>query len=176
MQRVLPVLALALLCACGATTPPTPAAQASPSPVALSCTPSGSASPSWPAPASASSSPAILSATVSGDTLKLTFAAGTPQFQVQPASSAHFTIDPSGQAVDLAGTTGVRIAMQGFRGDVVNYAGPKTITSTGPLLMQVASIGDFEGYVSWGVGLGGPGCANVTASGSTLTFTFIPAP
>jgi hypothetical protein len=176
MQRVLPVLALTLLCACGATTPPTPAAQATASPVALSCTTSGDASASWPAPSAASSSPAILSATLSGDTMKLTFASGTPAFQVQPASSAHFTIDPSGQPVSLAGSAGVRIAMQGFRGDTVNYAGPKTLSSSGPLLMQVASIGDFEGYVSWGVGLSGPGCANVTASGSTLTFTFIAAP
>lgn len=176
MQRVLPVLALALLCACGATTPPAPAAQASPSPVALSCTASGDASPSWPTPATAPSSPAILSATVSGDTLKVTFASGTPKFQVQPASTAHFTIDPSGQPVNLAGSAGVRIAMQGFRGDTINYSGAKTLSSSGPLLMQAASIGDFEGYVSWGVGLSGPACANVTASGSTLTFKFIATP
>ena len=74
MQRLLPVLALALLCACGATTPPTPAAQASPSPVALSCTDSGDASASWAAPSTAPSTPAIVSATASGDKLQITCA------------------------------------------------------------------------------------------------------
>jgi hypothetical protein len=101
---------------------------------------------------------------------------GTPPFQIARQTDAHFFNDPRGDAVNLAGSAGVRIAMQGFRGDMVNYAGSKTLTSNGPLLLQVASIGDFEGYVSWGVGLSGPGCANVTSSGSTLTFTFIAAP
>lgn len=176
MQRVLPVLVLALLCACGATTPPTPAAQASPSAVALSCTASGDASASWPAPSTASSSPAIVSATATGDKLQLTFASGTPKFQIARQTDAHFVTDPKGSPVNLAGSAGVRIAMQGFTGGVVNYSGPTTLNSSGPLMLQVASIGDFEGYVSWGVGLSAPGCATVTASGSTLTFTFIAAP
>ena len=176
MQRLLPVLALALLCACGATTPPTPAAQASPSPVALSCTDSGTASASWAAPSAAPSTPAIVSATASGDKLQITFASGTPQFQIARQTAAHFVMDPKGSPVNLAGSAGVRIVMQGFRGDLANYSGPATLNSSGPLLLQAASIGDFEGHVSWGVGLSGPGCANVTASGSTLTFTFIAAP
>ena len=66
--------------------------------------------------------------------------------------------------------------MTGFRGDVSNYTGPKTLDSAGPILLQAASIGDFEGYVSWGAGLSKPGCANVTAGGSTLTFHFVPVP
>ncbi len=66
--------------------------------------------------------------------------------------------------------------MTGFRGDMSNYTGSKSLDSSGPLLLQVAELGDFEGYVSWGAGLSKPGCANVVASGSTLTFHFIPAP
>jgi hypothetical protein len=123
-----------------------------------------------PAP---SSTPPIVSATVSGDTLKLTFVSGTPQFQIATQSDAHFTADPSDNPVNLAGTDGARIVLTGFRGDQPNYSGAKTLTSNGPLLLQVAEIGDFEGNVSWGVGLSEPACANVTSSGSTLTFHFI---
>jgi hypothetical protein len=57
-----------------------------------------------------------------------------------------------------------------------SYTGPMVLDSKGPLLLQVAEIGDFEGYVSWGAGLSKLGCANVAASGSTLTFHFIPVP
>jgi len=177
---VVATLALALLCACGASTPTAAqsspsAAQPSPSAAALSCTSSGPASASWQAAPQITDTP-ILSAVASGDTFTLTFRTGTPAFTVQEVATAHFVKDPSNFAVDLAGNAGVRIAMTGFRGDMSNYTGSKSLDSSGPLLLQVAELGDFEGYVSWGAGLSKPGCANVVASGSTLTFHFIPAP
>jgi hypothetical protein len=176
MRRLTIALALGILCACGATTP-TAEATPSPSPPSNTCTPSGYFSSSWSLPQPASTTtPTITSAAVSGDTLTLTFFSGTPQFQVTPQSTAHFTLDASGQPVNLSGAAGARIVLTGFRGDMANYTGPKTLTSTGPLLLQVAEIGDFEGYVSWGVGLSESGCANVTMNGSTLTFHFIKAP
>ena len=57
-----------------------------------------------------------------------------------------------------------------------NYVGPASFNSQGPLLMQVKSLGGYEGQVSWGAGLSRPGCASVKATGSTLTFAFIPLP
>jgi len=57
-----------------------------------------------------------------------------------------------------------------------NYTGPASFVSQGPLLVEVRSLGGYEGQVSWGVGLSRPGCASVTATGSTLTFHFIPLP
>lgn len=108
--------------------------------------------------------------------MKLTFAMGTPQFRVEAVSSPHFIQDPSGRAVDLAGSAGVKVVLSGFRGDVTNYAGQPSITSSGPLLLQVNELGDFEGVVTFAAGTSKPACANVTASGSTLTFQFIPAP
>jgi hypothetical protein len=110
---------------------------------------------------------------VSGDTFTLAFVNGTPPFQVVTQSNADFVEDASGKKVTLSGTAGARITLTGFRGDMSNYSGPKTLTSTGPILLQVAEIGDFEGHVSWGVGLGVPGCATVTSGASTLTFHFI---
>jgi hypothetical protein len=120
--------------------------------------------------------PSIVSAVAAGDTLTLTFRQGTPAFTIGQTSNTHFLRDPSGLPVDLAGTAGVVIKMTGFRGDVENYTGAKIFTSSGPLLVQVAEIGDFEGTVGWAAGLSKPGCASVTASGSMLTIHFIPAP
>lgn len=115
-----------------------------------------------------------MSANASGDTLELTFVNGTPPFQVVTQSNAAFPQEPSGNRVILAGTYGARIVLIGFRGDQPNYSGPKMLTSSGPLLLQVAEVGDFEGSVSWGAGLSRQACANVTSSGSTLSFDFIP--
>ena len=66
--------------------------------------------------------------------------------------------------------------LRGFRGDMNNYAGPDSFNSTGPLLMQVKSLGGYEGQASWAAGLSRPGCAIVTATGSTLIFRFVQLP
>ena len=178
--RVGAIAAIAmLLAACGSSgggnsqTTPTPA----PSPTPLACTSGGAASASWPAPdAQASTTPPIVSAVVAGDTLTLTFQQGTPAFEVKTQTGTHFTKDPSGAPVDLAGSAGATIVLRGFRGDVRNYAGPASITSSGPRLLQIYEIGDFEGVVTWAVGLNEAGCANVTSTGSSLAFQFIAAP
>jgi len=169
-------LALALLCACGST--PHIAAQTSPSPPTLACTSSGQASPLWPAPWTRSgSAPPIISATVGQDTFKLTFDSGTPAFELIPQSTAHFNADSGlGQPIDVAGSAGVRIVLTGFRGDMDNYAGPVSFTSQGPLLVQMKSLGGWEGQASGAAGLSRPGCASVTSIGLTLTFHFIPSP
>lgn len=120
-----------------------------------------------------SGTPAIVSAAVSGDTLTLTFNDGTPAFEVTTQPSARFLGDPSGRPITLAGSAGVRIVLRGFKGDTPNLTGvPKSLTSKGPLLRQVAPIGDFEGVLSFGAGLSSPGCANVTSNQSSLVFHF----
>ncbi len=168
MRQLTLILALVVLGACGGAAQTT--SQTSPAP----CITSGVASQSWPLPQPApSSSPPIVSATVSGDTLTLTFTSGTPEFQVITQSSAVFPKIPSGDRLSLAGTFGARIVLTGFRGDQANFSGPKTLMSSGPLLLEVAEVGDFEGSVSFGVGLSDTSCANVASSGSTLTFLFV---
>jgi hypothetical protein len=172
MARLALILALAFTCSCGETAGVTP--DPSPSPPGSTCTASGPGSFDWSLPQPASNpAPTILAVNVTADTLQITFFHGTPPFQVTPQASAHFTQDPSGNPVNLAGAAGVRIVLHGFRGFRPNYSGAKTFTSTGPLLLQVAQLGDFEGYVSWGVGLSAAGCANVTTDGSILSFHFL---
>jgi hypothetical protein len=117
-----------------------------------------------------------VSAVAAGDSLTLTFVQGTPAFEVKTQPDTHFLLDPSGKPVDLAGSAGAAIVLRGFRGDMRNYTGPASIVSSGPRLLQVYEVGDFEGVVTWAVGLSGAGCASVTAAGSTLTFQFIAPP
>ena len=167
-----------LLAACGSSgggnSQATPSATPAPSPSPLACTSGGAASASWTAPDSqTSTTPPILSAVAAGDTLTLTFQQGTPAFEVKTQAGAHFVQDPSGGTVDLAGSAGATIVLRGFRGDVRNYNGPVSMMSGGPRLLQVYEIGDFEGVVTWAVGLSGAGCANVTSTESSLTFHFV---
>jgi hypothetical protein len=75
--------------------------------------------------------------------------------------------------VDLAGSAGVRIVLTGFRGDMQNYRGPVSVTSSGPVALQADMAGDSEGTVVWAVGTSGSACAGVTPSGSALTFHFV---
>ena len=134
---------------------------------ARGCTVSGAAS--------GSGTPALASAAVSGDTLTLNFSNGTPAFELTTQPSARFLEDPSGRPLTLGGSAGERIVLRGFRGDTSNLNGvPKSLTSNGPLLRQVAPIGDFEGVVSFGAGLSSAGCADVTSTQSSLVFHFIP--
>ena len=116
----------------------------------------------------------MITASAWGDTLALTFAHGTPAVEVHTQSSTRFTRDPSGLPVSLDGAAGATIVLRGLRGDIRNYTGPQSLTAGGPLLKQVQEIGDFEGVVTFATGLASPGCASITASGSTLTFGFLP--
>jgi len=140
------------------------------------CSETGTASSEWPLPQPPpSSTPPIVSATVSGDTFELTFAKGTPPYQLITQSGTDFAEDPSGKKVTLAGTDGTRVVLSGFRGDQSNYKGEKKLKSSGSRLLEVVELGDSEGIVSWGVGLSGPSCAQVTSQGSTLSFLFVKA-
>ncbi|MFI5283784.1 MAG: hypothetical protein ACHQ0J_11745 [Candidatus Dormibacterales bacterium] len=108
--------------------------------------------------------------------MTVTFDQGTPQFDIKTQSGTHFLKDPSGLPVDLAGSAGMVIVMRGFRGDMSNYTGAASIASNGPRLLQVYKIGDFEGVVTWAIGLSSASCASVTVSAASLSFQFIAAP
>jgi hypothetical protein len=173
---LLTITSLPLVAVCGPTSSTgetSPAVSASPSP--LSCTAGGPASPSWQSPDQRMGmTPPIVSATVSGDTLTLTFDQGNPAFEVTPQPTARFTAtDARGGTVDLAGSAGVLMILRGFRGDMQNYAGAKDFRANGQTLVEVREIGDYEGVVGWAAGLSRPGCAHVATGPSTLTFTFI---
>src|SRR6266568_8652697 len=114
-------LAAAMLSGCGAKTP----TAASPPPGVTGASP-------VPSPTSP-----IVSAIVDNDTLTLTFDEGNREFTIKPEPSSHFFGgDGRGTWVDVAGSAAAEITLSGFRGDVLNYTGPKSIKSPGPLLLE----------------------------------------
>ncbi len=179
---ILALLAFPAVAGCGnsplSEASPSPATSVSPSSSPLACTASSVASSDWAAASSRTSTmPPIVSATVRGDALTLTFDKGTPAVDVRPQSTAHFTeTNGRGGPVDLSGSAGVLILLHGFRGDMQNYTGPVDIKASGTRLLELRMIGDYEGTIGWAAGLNAPSCANVTASGSTLTIQFISQP
>jgi hypothetical protein len=50
---------------------------------------------------------------------------------------------------------------------------PQSFSTGGPLMLQIRKLEDFEGTVSFGVGLNAAGCASADVSGSTVTFHFL---
>jgi hypothetical protein len=146
-------------------------------PVSVSCTSSGPASASFGPPESLPQSgpPPIVSAAAAGDTFTVTFGSGTPRFEVAQQPTANFTLGPSGRPLTLPGSAGATITLRGFRGDRSNLSAvPQSISSNGSFLRQVRATEDFEGVVTFAAGLSAPGCANVSANGSTLAFHFVP--
>jgi hypothetical protein len=56
------------------------------------------------------------------------------------------------------------------------YTGPKRITPDGPVLKEAVHLGDFEGQVTWGLGLADRTCFVVDAAPDHLALTFPSVP
>jgi len=159
---------VALMSACSA---PKRAAPAEPPPSAGA--PAGAdartpaAGPATPAPVAASSTS---TATTKGyltairvaehpafDRVVFQFAGGVPGYKVSYVAGV--TKDGSGQPAPLPGQAYLHIvfnpASQFRLNGTPAYTGPSTLTPLLPALLQVSNAGDFEGYLSFGVGLSG---------------------
>jgi hypothetical protein len=92
------------------------------------------------------------------DRLTIEFQNGQPQsIQLQPQSNASFTRDGIGDTVTLAGSNGLRVSI--FSGDAhTAYSGPSDIKTGYSGLLEVRLVGDYEGYVHFGLGLAKPAC------------------
>jgi hypothetical protein len=81
-----------------------------------------------------------------------------PHFAVGPQASARFVRDASGQPVTLRGSAGLVVRLQGAQAHGT-YSGSADLRPTGAAAIQEASqIGDFEGVVTWGLGLSRAAC------------------
>ena len=157
------------LAGCGSTTPPgaspSPSTQA-PKP-ATTAPPTRTPAPSSPAPASpAATWPATartagpshagyLTAISVGqhatyDRVVFTFSQGVPGYSIGYVSEV--LSDAQGDLVALPGQAFLRIVFHPSSG-YQTYSGPGTITPIFPALLQVRAAGDFESYLSFGVGL-----------------------
>lgn len=83
-----------------------------------------------------------------------------PHYRVTPKSSSTFTFDPSGRSVTLLGSAGLKLVLHTATG-VGTYHGPADFRPGFPQLVEARRLGDFEGYVTWGLGLDQQSCKRV---------------
>ncbi|MGH2467056.1 MAG: AMIN-like domain-containing (lipo)protein [Candidatus Limnocylindrales bacterium] len=87
-----------------------------------------------------------------------------PNVTVVPAEPP-FTMDASGQTVEVSGTTYLRITLD-------HAAGPNLTARTYdqrpgyPILTELRNTGDYEGVQTWIAGLAGPACVRVSTLSS----------
>jgi len=80
-----------------------------------------------------------------------------PAYTLSRQASAHFIKDPSGQAVTMRGSDGLRIVFQQATG-VGTYSKSRDLIVNLPVVQEVEQLGDFEAVLSWGAGLSRPSC------------------
>lgn len=87
------------------------------------------------------------------DRFVIRVATGNPGYDVRYAQ--RIVADPSGKTVSLQGTKRIKIVIRPARGHTASGANllPTTLTPACPNLRQVKKAGDFEGVVSFGLGL-----------------------
>jgi hypothetical protein len=162
-------VAASLATGCGSTAPPgashSPSTQA-PKP-ATTAPPAGTSAPPSPAPASpapmwptttrtaAASHAGYLTAVTVGqhatyDRVVFTFSEGVPGYSVGYVNEV--LSDAKGDQVALPGQAFLRVVFNPSSG-YHTYSGPSTMTPVFPTLLQVRATGDFESYLSFGVGL-----------------------
>jgi len=80
-----------------------------------------------------------------------------PAYTLSRQASAHFIKDPSGQAVTMRGSDGLRVVFQQATG-VGTYSKSRDLIVSLPVVQEVEQLGDFEAVLSWGAGLSRPSC------------------
>ena len=65
--------------------------------------------------------------------------------------------DASGQPVTLQGSSGLKLVFHGATGSPT-YTGSTDLKPELPVVQEAEQIGDFEGVLSWGIGLSQQSC------------------
>jgi hypothetical protein len=178
-MRTAPVLLLCLaLAACGPTLAPAAPVSQSPSPRAASA-PRIAPAPVTPT-APGDNLPAFSCTNVSGgktgvanavaarmaeqpgfDRFVLQFDSTVPSYTVKRQARPVFPNGPSGQTITLSGIAGVLVQVHSATG-AGTFTGPTDLTHTEYLVLREArQTEDFEGYLSWGLGLSQTACMRV---------------
>jgi hypothetical protein len=92
------------------------------------------------------------------DRFVLQFDSAVPTYTVKRQSSPVFPAGASGQTLTLSGTAGALVRVHSATG--ANTFTGSTDISHGeyPIIKEARQTEDFEGYVSWGLGLGKAAC------------------
>jgi len=83
------------------------------------------------------------------------------QYEVLTQATSLFTLDPKGEVVTLSGARGVLIILHNASNHD-SFAGPTDIRTGLSAIREARLVGDFEGVVSWGLGVSGSGFVRVT--------------
>jgi hypothetical protein len=95
------------------------------------------------------------------DRFVMQFDGQVPVFTVKRQAKPVFTQGGSGQTITLSGTSGVLVSLRSAS-QSATYSGPTDFTQAGfGVLKEARLTQDFEGTVSWGLGLGSPACMRV---------------
>lgn len=95
------------------------------------------------------------------DRFVLQFDPIVPTYTVKRQANAVFAQGASGQNVTLAGTAGALVTVHSAQG-TTTFTGSTDIATPGyKVLKEARQVQDFEGYVSWGLGLSQPACMRV---------------
>lgn len=82
------------------------------------------------------------------------------QYEVSTQPTSKFTLDPKGDVVTLNGTSGVLIILSNASNHNA-FTGSTDVRTGLPTIKEARLVGDFEGMVSWGLGVNGPGFVRV---------------
>jgi len=92
------------------------------------------------------------------DRFVLQFDSIVPTYTVKRQAKPVFPLGASGQTVSLAGTAGILVTVHSATG-ATTFTGDTDILHTEyKVLKEARQTQDFEGYVSWGLGISQPVC------------------
>lgn len=97
------------------------------------------------------------------DRFVLQFDGPVPAYTVKRTAKPVFTQGASGQTITLSGTSGVQVLLHNAS-QSATYSGPTDFPQADFTVLKEARLTqDFEGTVSWGLGLGSAACMRVFA-------------
>jgi hypothetical protein len=168
---------LSILAACGTTAGPTAAISPDGTAAANASGPRISAPPVTPPTPPGTNLPAFACSDASGgktgvantitarvgeqtgyDRFVLQFDPIVPTYTIKRQDKPVFPLGASGQSVTLSGTTGVLITVHSATGATTFQGSTDQIHPEFQLIKEARQTQDFEGYVSWGIGLSKAAC------------------
>jgi hypothetical protein len=173
------VAGLAVLAGCGSAPagspgPATPAVTASSTPAAstpAASTPAGSTAQLDDASRACAQPGSYLTAVRTGkhggyDRVVFQFSGGLPAVTAERVATVY--ADPRGTPVSLAGKSRLHVVFRGASGNCPHpahrtWTGPSVLTPRYSQLLMVRAAGDFEGYLSFGIGLAARGGYHVSS-------------
>jgi hypothetical protein len=100
------------------------------------------------------------------DRVVFQFSGGLPAVTAERFATVY--ADPRGTPVSLAGKSRLHVVFRGASGNCPQpahrtWAGPSVLTPRYPQLLMVRAAGDFEGYLSFGIGLAARGGYHISS-------------